>query len=122
MARRWGRKRKLGVSPGELRRALVLVLFIACVPVLGTVWVVTSTSEPDLSELKPLKQSEGNDPVLEWAALRRDHSRAMAAGSQAFSGAEVQALGYMAEGDQAGDFFLLPDAGNLLHPAHRFAD
>src|SRR6266481_5082027 len=122
MARRWGRKRKPGVSPGEQRRALILVLLIAALPVLGTVAVVVSTSQPDLGDLKPLKQGAGEDPVLEWAMLRREHSRAMAAGSQAFSGAEVQALGYMADGDQSGDFVLPPDAGNLLHPAHRLGD
>ena len=124
MTGRSGRKRKLSVSLGEQRRAFVLVLLIACVPVLGTVVVVVSTSEPDLSELKPLKQT-----VLEWASLRRDHSRAMAADSQLFSGAPIRALGYMTDGDRpitngdrVSDFVLLPDAGNLLHPAHRTGD
>src|SRR5205823_2519073 len=67
-------------------------------------------------------QGVGRGPVLEWATLRRDHSHAMAADSQAFSGAEVQALGYMADGELTRDFVLLPDAGNLLHPAHRSGD
>jgi hypothetical protein len=129
MAGRSGRKKKLGVSPGEQRRALVLVILIGSVPVLGTVAVVVSTSEPDLSDLKPRRQGAANDPVLEWATLRRDHSRAMAADSQAFSGARIRALGYMtdgdrpiATGDRVTDFVLLPDAGNFLHPAHRLGD
>ena len=91
--------------------------------------VVVSTSEPDLSDLKPLRQSAGNHPVLEWAMLRRDHPGVMAANDQAFSGAEVEALGYMSDGDRpivkgdrVGDFVLLPDAGNLLHPPHRLGD
>jgi hypothetical protein len=78
----------------------MLIIVIACVPVIGTVAVVVSTSEPDLSEVKPLKQTDGDDPVLDWARLRQDHSRAMAAGSPAFSGAQVRALGYITDGDQ----------------------
>jgi hypothetical protein len=100
----------------------MLIILIACVPVIGTVAVVVSTGELDLGDLKPLKQTEGNDPVLEWTALRRDHSPAIAADSQAFSGARIRALGYMTDGDRAGDFVLLRDAGNLLHPAHRLGD
>jgi hypothetical protein len=45
------------------------------------------------------------------------------------SGAMIRALGYMMEGDRPihdGDrvqaFVLLPDAGNIVHPAHRFGD
>ena len=128
MARGWGRQRKLSVSPGEQRRTLILVILIACVPLVGTVAVVVSTSELDLCDLKPLRRA-GNSPVLEWAMLRRDHPGVMAANDDAFSGAEVQTLGYMtdgdrpaAKGDRVVDFVLLPDAGNLLHPAHRLGD
>jgi hypothetical protein len=47
----------------------------------------------------------------------------------AFNGVAVQALGYMTDGDRphakgenVTDFALLPDRGNLIHPAHRFGD
>ena len=45
------------------------------------------------------------------------------------NGAEVQGLGYMIDSDQSvrkgewvSQFVLLPEAGNLLHPAHRIRD
>jgi len=55
--------------------------------------------------------------LLNWYALRQGE----------FSPAgSIQALGYMLEGDRPlhtgdsiRDFVLLPEAGNILHPAHR---
>jgi len=126
-----GRKRKLGVSPGEQRRALILIVCIACVPLLGTVAVVVSTTGSDLSDLAPLTPRAGEYLVLDWSALQRDRPHAMVAGHEfaAFNGVAVQALGYMTDGDRpltkgekVRDFFLLPDSGNLIHPAHRFGD
>lgn len=45
------------------------------------------------------------------------------------SGTQTRALGFMMEtdhvihdGEWVRDFVLLPDAGNALHPAHRFGD
>jgi len=67
--------------------------------------------------------------VLNWSTLLRDHAHALDAGSPLFAGAPVQALGYMVESDHSDsegewvqNFVLLPEAGNLLHPAHRFGD
>jgi len=102
---------------------------IACVPVLGAVWAITSTSQPDLSDLAPLKAQSGEYALLGWPTLLRDHSHALKRQAAIFSGASIQALGYMmdgaepiATGQQVTRFVLLPDAGNLLHPAHRFGD
>ena len=131
MSHRPRRKRKFSVSPREQRRALFLILSIVCIPLLGTVAVVISSSEQDLSDLAPLKKSAGDYLVLDWPALRRDHPHAMVSGTglAAVNGAAVQALGYMADGarpiargDHVADFVLLPEAGNLLHPAHRSGD
>jgi len=96
---------------------LILVVLITCIPVLGTLLAIVSTTEPDLSDLSPIQQSAGQYELLNWFALR--HGR--------FSGqASVQSLGYMVESDRSQhtgewirDFVLLPEAGNLLHPAHR---
>jgi hypothetical protein len=81
---------------------------------------IVSTTEPDLSDLTPLRQVPGQYELLNWFALR--HGRFSAEAS-------VQALGYMVEGDRSPhtgdwvrDFVLLPEAGNLLHPAHRIPD
>ncbi|HUE00864.1 MAG TPA: hypothetical protein VMR62_14940 [Bryobacteraceae bacterium] len=95
----------------------------------GAIFAISATSRPDLSDLVPIRNSAENYFILNWPALLRDHPHALIAGSSLFFGAPVQALGYMVEGDHAIvegewvlDFVLLPDSGNLLHPAHRFGD
>jgi hypothetical protein len=98
-------------------RTFVLVVAITSVPVLGTLLAIVSTTEPDLSELSPIRQFQGQYGLLKWYALRQgDFSPA----------GSIQALGYMLEGnrplhtgDSIRDFVLLPEAGNILHPAHR---
>ena len=93
---------------------------ITSVPVLGTLLAIVSTTEPDLSDLTPIRRTQGQYELLNWFALR--HGRFSAQTS-------VQALGYMVEsgrsphtGDLVRDFILLPEAGNILHPAHRNPD
>jgi len=102
-----------------------------CVPLLGTVAVVLSSGDSDLSDLAPANPRAGDHLVLDWSVLQRDRPHAMIAGHEfaAFNGAAVQALGYMTDGDRplaknerVRDFVLLPDSGNLIHPAHRFGD
>jgi hypothetical protein len=100
------------------------------IPVLGIVWGIAATTKPDLSDLVPVQQSAAPDVVLGWSALVRDdaHSR-QTPSSPAHTGAQVRVLGYMvqtngavSEGQSVRDFVLLPEAGHLLHPAHRFGD
>jgi hypothetical protein len=105
------------VSRNDRFRTLVLVIVITCVPVLGTLLAIVSTTEPDLSDLTPIRQSQGQYVLLNWFALRHGHLSAQAS---------VQALGYMLESDRSPhtgewvrDFVLLPEVGNLLHPEHR---
>ena len=127
-----GRRTKLAVSPGEQRRALLLILLIVSVPLLGTVAVVISAGDTDLSDLTPRHAQDNNHQfILDWPSLKRDHPHSLVAGRESvtFNGAAVRALGYMAEadrrfarGERVRDFILLPDCGNLLHPAHRFGD
>ena len=114
------RAKDLRVSQSEALRAFIRVIVITCAPVLGTLLAIVSTTEPDLSDLVPIRQPPGAYALLKWLALRH---------GQFFPAASVQVLGYMAESDQSlhtGDwvrnFVLLPDAGNLLHPAHRIPD
>ncbi|MGC9945400.1 MAG: hypothetical protein ABSF64_03295 [Bryobacteraceae bacterium] len=116
-------KRKLSISRREEVRTLLLIGVGITIPIAGALFGVFATSRPDLSELVPI----GN--VLNWSSLLRDHPHGLDTRSALFTGAPVQALGYMADGDHARsagewvqDFVLLPDAGNLLHPAHRFGD
>jgi len=123
------RKRKLPISRSEERRTLILLIVIVCVPVLGSLWAITATTQPDLSELSPLTVQTPEYAVLAWSSLLRGHSKTLEARSAIFSGASIQVLGYMMEGAQsirAGQptktFVLLPDAGNIMHAAHRFGD
>jgi len=108
---------------------MVLVALFAGIPILGTIFVTASTSEPDLSDLTPLSQRANNYFVLDWSALLQDQAHVLNTGLVIPAGAEVQALGYMSDSgpstskDQwVQDFVLLPEAGNLMHPAHRIRD
>jgi len=122
-------KRKLSISRSEEVRTLLLIAAGISIPVAGALWAISVTSRPDLSDLVPIGNSIGNHSVLNWSNLLRDHPHSLDAGSPLFTGEPVQALGYMVESDRASsegewvqDFVLLPEAGNMLHPAHRFGD
>jgi len=110
----------LGVSRSEANSALIRVIVITCVPVLGTLLAIVSTTEPDLSSLTPIRRAPNGYALLNWFALPQ---------GRISTEAPAQALGYMLEndrplhtGDWVRDFVLLPDAGNILHPAHRIPD
>jgi hypothetical protein len=122
-------KRKLSISRREEVRTLLLIGAGIAIPVAGALFAVSATSRPDLSDLVPIRNSAGDYAVLNWSTLLRDRPHALDAGSPLFVGAPVQALGYMVESDPASregewtrEFVLLPEAGSLLHPAHRFGD
>jgi len=109
-----------GVSRSEAYSALTGVIVITCVPVLGTLLAIVSTTEADLSGLTPILRAPDGYALLNWFALRQ---------GRISSEASAQVLGYMVESDRprhtgewVRDFVLLPDAGNLLHPAHRIPD
>ena len=122
-------KKKVSISRADSIRVLLLVIVVAGVPILGTVFVTTSTSEPGLSELIPIRPRAGEYLVLDWSALLQNRPRVSKTGMVIPAGAEVQALGYMMDGDRSigknqwvQDFILLPEAGTLFHPAHRIRD
>lgn len=122
-------KRKLSISAGEEVRTLLLIGAGVAIPLAGAILAISATAGPDLSDLVPIWNSAGNYFILNWSDLLRDRPHALMAGSSLFVGAPVRALGYMVEGDHAPangewvrDFVLLPDCGNVFHPAHRFGD
>lgn len=130
MGRRVKGKKKPTVSRGDSIRILVLVTVVAGVPILGTIFVTASTSEPDLSEVAPINDHAGTYVVLSWSALLQDHPPDLGkARTGIVTGIDVQALGYMFDGDRrvskgewVTEFVLLPEAGSLVHPAHRIRD
>ena len=122
-------KKKVSISRADSIRVLLLVVVVAGVPILGTVFVTNSTSEPDLSELTPISPRSGQYLVLDWSALLQNEPRVSKTETVIPAGADVQALGYMMDGDRSigknqrvQDFVLLPEAGTLLHSAHRIRD
>jgi len=112
---RLAKGKKISVSRADSIRVLLLVIVVAGVPILGTVFVTTSTSEPGLSELIPIRPRAGEYLVLDWSALLQNRPRVSKTGMVIPAGAEVQALGYMMDGDRSigknqwvQDFILLP--------------
>jgi hypothetical protein len=65
---------KTGVVSKDAVRILLLATAIAGVPNLGTTFVTTATSEPDLAELVPTNSCIANYVVLNWSELLRDPS------------------------------------------------
>jgi len=122
-------KRKISISRREEVRTLLLIFGGIAIPLTALVLAISGTSRPDLSDLAPIRDSPENYVVLNWSALVREHPHALDAGPAFSAGGRVQALGYMFESDHAvgegewvQDFVLLPEAGNIFHPAHRFGD
>ena len=112
-------KKKRPITRWDELRTLFLVIGVTVVPVAGTVFVVFASTQPNLSGLTPIRNPQENYSLLNWSSLGRDDPRNRA----------VQVLGYMVDGDHplrdgdwVKDFVVLPEAGNLLHPAHRFGD
>ena len=123
------RTKKAVVSRSEEIRFLLLLTAGLCVTALGTLIAIFSTAEVDISGLTPVLPRMGDYVILNWAELERDRPKALRQGAAVFTGARIQALGYMMESDRpirtgelVREFVLLPDAGSLLHPAHRFGD
>ena len=110
-------------------RTLVLVMSLTCVPALAAVLLIVMSSEPDLAELDRVTQPDGASAVLIWPELCRDRPHTLNAAPAISTSGKVVVLGYMMDnhrrvrsGELVGSFTLLPEAGNLLHPAHRLGD
>ena len=118
-------RRKIAISRKREIGTLILVLSAGLVPALAFMIGIAATLRPDLSDLSPIRSAEGGADLLDWSSLlRENHSPAALR-----TGAEVRALGYMMEsgrvprdGEWVREFYLLPDAGNIFHPAHRDGD
>lgn len=121
MSPRATRRKKATVSRKETIRVLLVVTVLAGIPILGTAFIAAVTTEPDLSVLSPISERAGNSVLLNWSKLLED--------GRYRADAEIGALGYMFDGDRpvhngelVSEFVLLPEAGNVLHPAHRIRD
>jgi hypothetical protein len=125
-------ERRAGASGNgnSLRHAFQTVIVLVALiylPAIAIVIVTTKTAGPDLFDLTPLVSRSDQYWMLAWPELQR--SRHTLHTGSISSGAMIRALGYMMEGPQpvrdgerVQGFVLLPDAGSLWHPAHRFGD
>jgi len=124
-----GRKKHVAISRAHEVRTLALIVALAMIPGGGTVAIIAFTTQPDLNELTPVASHTAGFSLLGWESLLRDQTHALDAGSVIASGAAVEVLGYMMDGNRAlengewvQEFTLLPEAGNPIHSAHRFGD
>jgi len=122
--------RKRWRSRADERKTLLLIIAIVMVPTVGAALaIMTSPMGPDLSDLVSIKPAADGKGILDWPVLLREHAFGLSSDPRMMVGAADCALGYMAagdepvrDGDQTNEFILLPETGNLLHPAHRFGD
>jgi hypothetical protein len=126
-ARSEKRARRHGVLSRRAARTLVGLVAVIFVPMVALVLVGTEKAGADLSDLTPVSGDSDRYLILAWPDLLRA-KHALRAG-RISSGATIRALGYMMAGDRPvhdGEivqrFLLLPDAGSLVHPAHRYGD
>ncbi len=129
MGERIGRKKRLIISRADEVRALAFLFALIVIPAGGTVALIAITSKLDLSDLDPTGNRSPGYSLLSWARLLQDHPGGRDRAQAPSDGEMIEALGYMTygdripeEGDGVKEFILLPDAGNPLHPAHRFGD
>jgi hypothetical protein len=111
--------RKPDTSARKRKEILTLWAIIAAIgfPLFLAYILVAVDMRSDLSELNPVKQVDDEGPIpVGWPDLERD-------GAQG----RVRMIGYMMDGYQPSSdgtpvdmFILLPEAGQFLHPAHRF--
>ena len=110
---------RASLSAAQQRRTLLLVLLAAAIPTVGAALIIALSSQPSIDDLTPAQSHLHGSVVLNWESLIRDPQHGLASGDLR-SGIPVLALGYL-DTDPAG-LVLLPETGNLMHPAHRFGD
>jgi hypothetical protein len=89
------------------------------VPLLGTFAIQSLTMRPDLYDLVPRADMPSrNPPIIGWSGL-----------AERLCDCRTRILGYMMDNDRpipdgkrVSNFVLLPEAGTLLHPAHRIPE
>ena len=121
------RARKHEIASRRASRTLAGLVALICLPVIAVVLLIFRTTGPDLFDLVPKVSRADGYVLLAWYDLERSHHALKEGGLSADT--PTLALGYMMESDQpipdgqpVGRFVLLPDAGNAVHPAHRFGD
>jgi hypothetical protein len=117
------------MSRADELRTLALIVALTILPAAGTVAVIAVMSQPDLSGLTPVRSHTAGFSLLSWANLLRDPSHKAGSGPAISSGAAIEVLGYMMDGNRPlkkgqsiPEFILLPETGDPVHPAHLSGD
>jgi hypothetical protein len=110
---------------GKETRALVVVCAAVVGPLALTYFLIAADMRSDLSELRPRQGAAAAEfTLVGWKDLEADppHTPQLPAG-------QARLLGYMMDGYKpvrggtpVKMFVLMPEAGQLLHPAHRIPD
>ena len=121
------RTRRHEVLSRRAARTLIGLVALILLPIIPIGIVITQRTGPDLFDLTPVVSHSDQYLILAWPDLERGR-HALHTGAIS-SGASIRALGYMMDGgrpvhdgERVQSFVLLPDAGNSVHPAHRFGD
>lgn len=122
-------RKKLAISRKREFGTLIFVVVAGLAPALGVMIGVALTLQDDLSDLTPIRGAESGAVLLTWSSLLQQDQGETGGRPTLHSGLEVRALGYMMDGEHVAregewvrEFYLLPDAGHVFHPAHRDGD
>lgn len=122
------RIRKVDLASRRASRIVIMLAALVCLPSVAMIVVISRTAAPDLFDLTPKVPFSDGYVILRWPDLERTHHSVHVVDS-VFPSGMIRGLGYMMEGNHpvrdgelVQSFVLLPDAGNALHPAHRFGD
>jgi hypothetical protein len=115
----------------EELQALALIVCAVVFPLFLAFILVAADMRSDLSELKPMQSPvDQATPLVGWQDLEIPEGQSVSAEQRRWqTPRRVRMLGYMMEGEPPSQegapatlFVLLPEAGHILHPAHRIPD
>ena len=105
-------------------RALASILCAVVLPLILAFALVALNMRSDLSELMPAEPlPDGTAALIGWQDLEIPEGKTVSLEqARAQSGRRVRMLGYMMDSLGRDGFVLMPEAGHILHPAHRIPD
>jgi hypothetical protein len=121
------RRRDLSARQGNDGRAIAVVFAAILGPLLLTYLLIAADIRSDLSELKPSHAvADDGARLVGWTELAANDTGHGNKHAVHLADGRVRMLGYMMDGYQpvrdgtpVSMFILMPEAGHLLHPAHR---
>lgn len=106
-------------------RTILFIIAAIAGPCVLVFFLIAQDIRIDLSDLKPRYDTVENGAVLlGWPSLSRseDHNVPLPRGRCRMIGYMMQNVPAVPDGTPVNRFVLMPEAGQLLHPAHRIPD